>query len=614
MMMDRINAFREKANIFLYTSKDKTLRIFRSISILVSILSLGIVTYYFGFPLTYLEEKQIFTLIECSFAFYILHYLIRLVYDFHPLQFLRKNLVETIIIGTLLVEGLFNLIFGTFILKTLFNNLGVNSFSDISTAFVQIYLLSVVLTDLFRSKANINTKAIKLHPSFIFITIFILLISLGAGLLMLPEMTSDGKGMPFLNALFTSTSATCVTGLIVEDTATFFTFKGQFIIMMLIKLGGLNIIAFASFMSLFSKFGFGVKHHEIIEDFVNKESLLSSKGMFGKIVTVTLVIEFIGSLIIFFSWGPNVPFTTVGDQIFHSVFHSISAFNNAGFSTFSNGIANGLLENQFLLHLSLVFLVFFGGLGLSTIIELFSIKQLRNRLRYPWKRLSASSRINLYMAIALTAVGATILFILEYDTLFSKYNSMEKGITALFSSVTTRTAGFNTVDFSQFSIPSLLLIMFLMFVGASSSSTGGGIKTSTLFVVIASNIATITGRKTIEFSKRNIPAETVNKAHAIVIYAIGLILLSTFLLCISEAELLQSGQFTLTDIFFEEVSAFSTVGLSLGLTPLLSIGGKTIIIISMFVGRIGTLTFAFLIGRNLAALKYRYPDENIPVG
>ena len=613
-MKDRFNAFREKANIVLYNSKDRVLRIFRLLSILVSLFALGIVTYYFGYPLNENEDRQIFNLIECSFGFYILHFLVRYIYDFHPKQFLRNNLVEAVIIGTLLIEGASNIIYGNFLLKSLFTYLGVNSFSDISTAFVLVYLLSAALTDLFRSSSNFNKKSIKLHPSFIFISIFILLISVGTGILMLPEMTSDGRGMDFLNALFTSTSATCVTGLIVEDTATFFTFKGQFIIMLLIKLGGLNIIAFASFMSLFSKFGFGVKHHEIIEDFVNKESMLSSKGMFGKIVSVTLAIEFIGALVIFFSWGPGVEFATLGDQIFHSTFHSISAFNNAGFSTFTNGVANTLLENQFILHVALIILVFFGGLGLPTIIELFNVNQLRNRLKYPWKKLSVSSRINLYMGLALSIGGAVLIFFLEYDYLLAKYNSMEKAITALFSSVTTRTAGFNTVDFGDFGYPALLLIMFLMFVGASSSSTSGGIKTSTLFVVIASNIATITGRKHIEFSKRTIPAETVSKAYAIVLYAIGLILLSTFLLSISEANLLKSNEFSLIDLFFEELSAFSTVGLSLGVTPLLSIGGKTIIIISMFVGRIGTLTFAFLIGRNLAALKYQYPEENIPVG
>lgn len=612
-MLEKIDRLREHINIALYGSKNTVLRSFRILSLLVSIGALSLITYYIGFPVDKPTEDFLFGLIECSFAFYILHYTVRYVYDYHPITFLKSNWFEGIIVLLLLVEGISNNIFNVFLFESIFQNLGFENFSDISTAFVQVYLLAAALQDLGR-RAGLGVSSVKLHPSFIFISIFVLIISVGTALLMLPEMTTINGSMDFLNALFTSTSATCVTGLILEDTATFFTFKGHFVIMMLIKLGGLNIIAFASFMALFSRFGFGVKHHEILEDFVNRESMLSSKGMFGKIVMLSLAIEVIATIGIFFSWGQNVHFDTLGDRIFHSVFHSISAFNNAGFSTFSSGLNNSLIRYDFLLHIFIGITIFFGSMGMTTLLEIFNIKFLRDRLRYPWKQISVSSRVNVFMALILTFGGAILFGILEIGNTLKDSNAIETGVTALFSSVTTRTAGFNTIDFSQLTLPSIILVLMLMFIGASSSSTGGGIKTSTFFLIMVSTVSVITGRKTIELGKRSIPFESANKAYAIVIYSAGLILISTFLLSITESESLESGLFGLTELFFEEVSAFSTVGLSLGVTPNLTLGGKIIIIVSMFVGRIGTLTFAYLLGRNLASINYKYPDAHILVG
>merc|ERR1711974_232261 len=180
--------------------------------------------------------------------------------------------------------------------------------------------------------------------------------------------------------------------------------------------------------------------------------------------------------------------------------------------------------------------------------------------------------------------------------------------------VTTRTAGFNTVDFAQFSAPTLLIIIVLMFIGASSSSTGGGIKTSTFFLIVSSTYATITGRPTIEFNRKTIPNDLVNKAYSVLIYSLILVMFSTFLLCITESENLDNGMFTIMDLLFEEISAFSTVGLSLGVTPTLSMEGKWIIIVSMFIGRIGTLTVAYVLTKNLSNLKYKYPDAHLMVG
>lgn len=612
-MLNNINSTREKINILIYGVKDKTLQAFRSLSLVVSLSAIVLILYYYGFPLEEETDKLIFKLIEISFGFYILHYGVRLFFDFHPREFIKQNLLEGIIMAILCIEGIANNLFDVVLLEQIFIAAGFEKLTDFSTVFIQIYLLVVALLD-FSRRSGFHSNRIRLHPSTVFILIFILLISIGTCLLLLPEMTVVEGSMGFLDAVFTSASASCVTGLIVHDTATFFTLKGQVVLLVLIKLGGINIISFATFTALFSKFGFGVRHHEIIQDFVNRDSLLSSKGMFGKLVVASILIELIGATLVFFTWSPEMQFASVEEKVFHSVFHSVSAFNNAGFSTFTDGLSNAALSGSFIMHIVLGCIIFIGALGVSTVIELFSIQDLRKRLEFPWKKLSVSSKINLYMALILVFGGAIIFFFLERENTLEGANIIEQIITSFFSSVTTRTAGFNTIDFAALSLPAVLLVLILMFIGAASGSTGGGIKTSTFFIILSSTISTITGRHRIEFARRTIPNELLNKALSVVVYAAGIIFLSTFALTITESEALANGSYTFIELFFEEVSAFSTVGLSMGVTSNLSDAGKIIIIISMFVGRIGTLTMAYAFTKNLSTLKYTYPEANLLVG
>ena len=610
--MNNIDRIREQINIILYSSKTQVLGAFRALGLLVSLSAFGIIIYYFGFPLTPSEEKFLFNLIEISFGFYILHFWVRVVYDFHPREFFRNNWFEAIIIIILTLEGISQNLFGVLIVQEISGWFGMPGFTNFSTVFVQVYLLLVALVDISR-KTAFDPGRIRVHPSYIFISTFLIIILMGTGLLLLPEMTTSSANISFLDALFTSTSATCVTGLIVHDTATFFTFKGQFVIMMLIKLGGLNIIAFGTFMALFHRFGFGVKHHEVIEDFVNRDSLLSSKGMVGKIVVISLVIELLGALFMFVVWSPEVEFESFGDRLFHATFHSISSFNNAGFSTFTSGFYHPILNQSYLLHIISGMLIFLGSLGFTTLLELFEVKRMRERLRYPWKQLSTGSKMSLYTSAGLVIAGALGYYVLEYNNTMAGDQSVERVISSFYNSL-NRTAGFNTIDFNQITLPAVMLTLLLMFIGASPSSTGGGIKTTSFFLITASTFATITGRKNIEFNRRTIPNELVNKAYSVLLYSSFMIFLSTFILSISEAEVLEQTDFTIVELLFEEVSAFATTGLSMGFTPYLTEVGKWVVILSMFIGRIGTLTVAYALTRNLSNLRYKYPDAHVMVG
>jgi len=613
MFRDQINEFREKINLKIYGSKTVVLRGFQILGTLFSISAVLVALYYYGYPQTAASTSNVFAFFRAFFVFYILHFSARFFYHFQPSSFFKDHWLETILTGILIVEGASDFITGHLFIARLFESFGIQNFSDLSAIGIVLYMFIGILFDFSQSTKNFIRQK-KLHPATIFISIFIIIILLGTGMLMLPEMTVDGLGMNLLDALFTSTSATCVTGLIVQDTATFFTFKGQLVILCLIKLGGLNIISFAAFMAFFIKLGIGVKQHELIEDFINKRNMLNKDAMFGQIFIAALTIEILGSLGIFLLWPENLPVGSLGEKIFHSIFHSISAFNNAGFSLFSNNLDEAFLSKSLPLFALIGFLVFVGGLGMTTLNDLFSFSRLRERLNRPWKTYTISTKIVLYTSIGLVLFGAISILLLEWDKSLAGKDTFSKIIHSVFSSITARTAGFNTLDFNDFAVPTLLLIVFLMFVGASPGSTGGGIKTTTFFVLISSTIATFQGKKNIEFRKRTIPTELVYKAFSVLVFSFGGILVGTFVLSVTEHSILIQEGRDIMDLLFEEVSAFSTVGLSTGITQSLSDPGKLVIILSMFVGRIGTLTLGFALARNLSDLKYKYPDAHLVIG
>ncbi len=612
-MFSSLKDFRERVNLRLYDSKESVLSVFKYLSLLVSVLGVSSIVYYYGFQHTPQQEQNIFKFVEFTFFFYVLHYVLKFVYDFHPKSFFRQTWIEAVIFFVLLVEGISKNLFGVLILQKIFSAMGLSNLQDISIVFVQVYLVLAVIIDFSNSNSK-YWKKINLHPSAIFTLTFVLLILIGSGLLMLPEMTTQKGSMSVLDALFTSTSATCVTGLSLYDVATHFTQKGQFVILILIKLGGLNVVAFSTFLAIFSKLGFGVKHHQVIEGFVNKDSLFSSKGVFGKILMLTLIIEVLGALALYALWARTLPFESLFDGLFFSFFHSISAFNNAGFSIITDGYMSVYIRYSYYIHITTAILIILGSMGLPAFQELFSIKHMRERLRHPWRKLSLNTKIPLYTTLFLVVSGSILFFLLETNgVVYSGLSFGEKMVVSIFNTITTRTAGFNTIDFAQLSMPAILVVMIFMFIGASPGSTGGGIKTSTFFVVVTSTIATLTGRN-LEISKRTIAQEVVKKAHTVFLFAAGFIFVGTLFLLVTEHKVIEKEGFTLTQVLFEEISAFCTVGLSMGLTPHLTFGGKIVVILSMFFGRIGTLTVAYLFTKDLGKLNYKYPTAPVAVG
>jgi Trk-type K+ transport system membrane component len=600
---------RERVNLLLYGSRDRVLGILRTVRILVSLTAIAALTCYYGMPLESSTSGAILLFIKCTFGFYIGHYLVRFFYDFHPLEFLKSHAFEGVLMASLLLEGCFDLLTGSSLTGRLINPIGIQGVRDWSTWFIQAYFFVAVLIEL-RDRRGI-LPSIKFHPATIFISSFLLIIGAGAGLLMMPEMTTGGH-FHWLDALFTSTSATCVTGLMVEDTPGFFTHKGHVVLLMLMKLGGLNIIAFGSFLALAARFGVGVKQHDLIEDFVNKGSVLSSGGMLKRVVVWSVAIEIVGSAAMYLFW-PDGLFATNGDRLFNSVFLSVSAFNNAGISLFSQGLASPEVASAWMIHWVVTGMVFLGALGMVAMFDLFGAENLRERMRKPWKQIGLATKIALYFSLILVAFGSISYFFLEFHGTLQGMSTFGKVTTSVFQSV-TRTSGFNTVDIGSIGMPMLLIIIVLMFIGSSSSSTGGGIKTSTLAIVGADVTATVRGRRHVQIFKRTISPLLRARAHSVLMFFVVGNLLGIFLLSLSESAMLASGEIGILDLVFEEVSAMGTVGLSTGITADLTPIGRSILIISMLVGRVGTLTVVFSVSSGTKSRNYKYPAGHTMVG
>lgn len=462
------------------------------------------------------------------------------------------------------------------------------------------------------------------NPTIILIILFIILICVGAGLLMLPRAHTL-KHMSVTDAFFTATSATCVTGLVVVDTGRDFTQMGQIIILSLIQLGGLGIVIFGAVLALLLGQALSVRESLAMQDILNAQTLVRISVMIGFIFLGTLVIEGIGAISLYPMWD-DVPGAVSGSQRwFYSIFHSISAFCNAGFSLFTNSLVD--YDSSAGVYAVIAPLIILGGLGFGVLYNLTHvaadrIKRFFRRRFSPQytfsmgipERLSLQTKIVLSMSVILIIVGTLLLMLFEHYSPQAVHDSRLK--TAFFQSVTARTAGFNTVEIGDLSEGSKLVIMLLMFIGGSPGSTAGGIKTVTLALVVMVVYATLRKRREVELFHRSVRLVVVGRAMTVLLLFGSLLIVATGLLVLSEhANRGNGGQpWTLLDLGFEAGSALGTVGLTTGVTPTLTTAGKWIIIITMLIGRLGPLTLLAGLTFNIRPAVYDYPSEPVMVG
>lgn len=598
----------DKLNSFLYDSREKVINFFGTLLAVFTLAAFGLLIYDFGFPLTASEKIILRAGMDIVFGFYALNFFIKLLYSFDRISFLRNNWIEGLLMLFIVFTGVNNMFFDYQPLEIILKNISIDHYEALYRSTITMALLYMVGYNFVRASTYLNSLAIQ--PATTFALSFIVLIGLGAALLMMPEMTAEPGSGGFLESFFTSVSASCVTGLIVVDTGTYWSFKGQVVIMLLMQLGGIGLVSFATFFATFMKSGMGVKHQVIMQDFLNSESLNSARSLLRQIVSITVFFEVFAIIAIYFTWGNEVQFSSEIEKIYFSVFHGISAFCNAGFSLFQDGLHAPELRNSLLLHVIIGCAIIAGGIGFSVIQDVLSPVRLRERLEKPWKDWKLSSKIAVYSSFLLILSGLIVIAATEWNNekTLGGMGYFERIIAAFFQSVTTRTAGFNTIDIGAMATPALLFMIFLMFIGASSGSTGGGIKTSTFTVITWSAFSTVRGRKSMHMAGRTITNELIFKAYSIFVFAATYNLVAIFILTISDPGV------PVFDLVFEQISAFSTVGLSTGITEGLSVTGKIVLVVSMYVGRIGTLTLALALSTKPPTNSFTYPRAHLFIG
>jgi trk system potassium uptake protein TrkH len=463
---------------------------------------------------------------------------------------------------------------------------------------------------LSRLRRRLQTFWLKRTPSQIFVGSFLLLIGLGTlGLLVLPGLYT-GPPLHVIDALFTATSAVCVTGLIVVDTATYFTTWGQAFLLLLIQLGGLGIITFTSYILMSLGARLPLHHESLSRSPADIAPHVDYASLGRNVVRFTLGLELLGALSLYLLWLPRFGST---DALWPAIFHAVSAFCNAGFSTFSDSLM-GFQQSPFTL-LVVMGLVVLGGIGFLTLEESYVIRVKRPARRI---QLSLHSRIVLTATAVLLVVGWILFTLFEWQVTLAGLPWWDRLTNGLFMSVTTRTAGFNTIDYAQATDGSNFLTMLLMAVGGSPSSTAGGLKTTTIAIIGLVALSRVRGYDATLFHGRTIPPETVQRAIGLFVFAFGVVAIAILVLSASEIEwapaMQTRGQFLRH--MFEAVSAFNTVGLSMGATGDLSGLGRMTTIVLMFIGRVGPLTFAaaLLTRRRLAKDQFRYAYEDVAIG
>ncbi|PZX57925.1 TrkH family potassium uptake protein [Algoriphagus chordae] len=476
-----------------------------------------------------------------------------------------------------------------------------------------INALVIILFFIELSKFSLTVNELKLSPSLVFILSFILLIFVGTGLLSLPEATT--RDISFIDALFTATSAVCVTGLIVLDTAKDFTFFGQVVIMILFQIGGLGIMVFTSFFGFFFKGSYSIQNRLFIRDYINENNVNEIYTTLFKIILFTVLVEGFCAFMIY-HFTDAAQFSGRGDQLFFSLFHAISAFCNAGFSTLSNGLYQEGFREAYNMHLAIALAIVLGGIGFPVVLNYYSylkhvivgkVKSILGieKYRHTPRVSSVNTRLVIYTTGILLLVGMIVYAISEQDATLKGLSPYGKFVTTVFGAVTPRTAGFNTVDMRELAVPTVLIYLFLMWIGASPGSTGGGLKTSTFAVAMLNTFSIASGKSRVEVFRRQISNETLKKAFAVISLSVLVIGLGVLLLMIFDPEL------PMIDVSFEVFSAFSTVGLTLGITPQLSTGSKIVLMAIMLIGRVGTLTILIAIVRKIGEQRYKYPEETV---
>ncbi len=572
-------------------------RLCHAVFILTSVYFIIVLIFYTGFP----QSEYVITNPANTFRslFFILFFS---KFIAEVLKITRRKLIFWIVDGILLFWGLILLLAGIS---------ASDSVSVLLHYMTSSYSYISISALLILSKINKVSEfiySIRIPPSLLFALSFLFVILAGSGLLMLPR--AHTQPLYFLDALFTSTSAVCVTGLIVVDTSTAFTLIGKTVIVCLIQFGGLGIMAFTLFFSFIFTGSFSFRDNMVLKDIFSSEKMGGMLKILLKIMGLTFLIELIGAIFIWYSVS-EVP----DGKVFFSLFHSVSSFCNAGFSTLQNNLYEPGFSDNRIMSLTIASLIILGGMGFPVLLFLFTqfyrfirrfITKMTGLKKFPKELLvDLNTRVVLLTTFVFLVGGTCLYYLFERNTSLAGLSGTQKGIVAFFGSVSARTAGFNISDLTAWSYPTVFIMIFLMWVGASPGSTGGGIKTTTFAVAMKTAFSFIRGKETVEIGHREIGMNTIIRALSVIILSI-LIIGAGFI-----GLLLSDPGRNPAHLLFETVSAYGTVGLSIANSATISSTGKIILICLMFIGRIGPLTLLSALFIRYKRIYYKYPKQDL---
>lgn len=569
--------------------------------LLVSIGIVSIVSFVavIGFYLNDYWYHFFEMLSSVTLILFVLQELVRFLIITYKKQYYKSRSVEIILAFLVIIR----LIFPHDSLEAISYIMPELNLTDLSLFFIAISQIIVLFSIFIRAlRYNNYISMLNLHSGAIIALSFIFVIAVGTLLLMLPRATMDGKFLSLIDAAFTSTSAVCVTGLVVVDTSSHFSPIGRIIIMMLIQVGGLGLMTLSTFFAVMFAGGLSVRVKVLMKDLLSQESLSEGTSLLKRILLFTFIVEYTGSILLYLSLGGS--FSDFDRHLYYdSLFHSISAFCNAGFSIYADGLMFHTIQSNYYYLSVIMALIVLGGIGFYTLTDVSHNIYKKKHIRH----LKVSSKIVLITTLILIVVGCLVFFV------FENHNSQlltfsDRLFHSLFLSITARTAGFNTISMELLTPATAMFLIILMWIGASPGSTGGGIKTTTFALAVITLFNIIRGKERIEVLNREINVNNSRQASMVIISSLIFLGIGTTLLVWLEPKL------NPLDLIFEATSAISTVGLSRNITTNLGIFGKIIIIILMFVGRIGVLTFFLSLHKPKPEPNYRLPNEKIMIG
>ncbi len=451
-------------------------------------------------------------------------------------------------------------------------------------------------------------QVLKMHPALLILASFLLLIAAGTLLLKLPVSTASGR-IPWIDAVFTATSAVCVTGLAVVDTGRYFTVFGQCIILALIQIGGLGLMTIS--VTLFQWLGrnISIRQRMAMQDLFCHTPRADIFSLVRSIVLMTIGTELAGGILLAFHWSREMP---LPQAAYTALFHSVSAFCNAGFGLFPDNMMR--YSDDLLVNAVICSLIVVGGIGFPVLYDLQSWIRSHNDRRL---RLSVQTRTVLTTTLVLIVSGALMFAMLERPLPGEAQSLWHRILTSVFQSITCRTAGFNTVDIASLADATLAMMIFLMFFGASPGSCGGGVKTTTLALLAAFTVSRMRRQRRVNLFKKSVPEETVARSLSLMLVSIGIICTVLFLILVGNTFGGHPGSDpgrSFLALLFETVSAFGTVGLSMNVTPTLNLWGKAWIIVTMIIGRVGVLTFSYIIVGTGVMNGIEHSEENMMIG